>query len=191
MRRPNRRAASVIFQGRVRYTYGMKGLAIVMVVLLAPTLAGASSGSVHSSASATAISGGNTAGPGGSVTTGDAAASVQVLSTINGGSTSSVVVQTNVNGATEEETYTAQSGRLEVSVQATPAGAVVEVTEGDPPRALVPDSSVAAHESAPADAHSADAPAPVADASAAESAATSPTLLQKLFSFISSLLGWF
>lgn len=110
----------------------MVRLLITAMVVLAPALAHAQ---IYSSVEATANTGGNTAGPGESVTTGDASASVQVTTQGNNqGST--VHVKTETNGQVYEKTVEANK-KIDVSVKATPQKTEVRVQKDNEPAVTV------------------------------------------------------
>lgn len=155
----------------------------ILALILAPALASAH-GSVQSSVSATSNSGGNVVGPGGKVETGNSSASANVSSSVSGSSSSSVYIKTNANGTVHEETYSSQSGQIDVSVQATPKETKVEVREG---------GQVIKQETVPAAAEAAaNASSSASTTVAAEAGTAAPQgILQKIFALLGSLFSWF
>jgi hypothetical protein len=83
---------------------------------------------IYSTVESSSDTGGNYAGPGGSVTTGSAQSLVHVTNT-NGQGSSTVYIKTEVNGAVHEETVSG-GGQVDVSVKATPKQTQVEIKKG-------------------------------------------------------------
>lgn len=105
----------------------MRTIIAITAVLLVPGLAAAS---IESHTSASSQTGGNVVGPGGTVKTGDASASVTTSSSASGSSSSSYYIKTDINGQVHEEHHTSNTGDVSVSVQATPTETIVETREG-------------------------------------------------------------
>ncbi|MCC7500716.1 hypothetical protein IT396_02840 [Candidatus Nomurabacteria bacterium] len=99
----------------------MKYVLPIVVLTFAPFMAGAQ---VYSNVNATANTGGNTAGEGGKVETGDASASAHTQTTNTNG-TSVTEIRTEVNGNVQTQTVEGE-GSVDVSVNATPT--VTDVT---------------------------------------------------------------
>lgn len=167
-------------------------IAITAAFLMLPALAQAD---IVSHTSATSATGGNTAGPGGYVETGGASASV-TSSSVQGRSTSSVYIETDVNGQAHTESYSSDSNDVGVSVQATPKETTVDIREGSPPE-TVRHEVYAGSDSATTTA-SAEADAS-ASASASTTASTTQPVAEAGFGvrivaaiqgFFSSLLEW-
>lgn len=157
----------------------MKYPITIIAILLVPALVSANT--VQSSVSATSNSGGNVVGSGGSVTTGNSSASVNVSSSVSGSSSSSVYIQTNANGTVHEETYTSESGQIDVSVEATPEEAKVEVRDGTK---VIKQETVAAGEAV-------NASSSASTTVAVETEAEPMGILQKIFALLGSLFNWF
>lgn len=101
---------------------------------------------IYSHTEAVSNSGGNTVGQGGTVTTGDASASVHVTTT-NGEGSSTVYIKTEANGEVHEETLTAEK-KIDVSVVSTPAKTEVTVQRDSEPVQTTVSSAGAATSSA-------------------------------------------
>lgn len=90
------------------------------------------SADIKSSTTATADSGGNYAGPGGTITTGSASASV-TTSNVSGSSSSSFYIKADAGGVVHEESHSSDSGDVRVKVTTTPRETIVETQEGTAP----------------------------------------------------------
>ena len=188
-----------------------KLLATLLVALSLPAMAHAQ---IYSNTSASSNSGGNAAGPGGSVRTGDSSASVSASnSSASGTSSSSIRIRTTVNGDSHEESFTSDSGDVSVSVQSTPEETVIETREGSAPavKKVIPaqpkpqsakadakdDIGANVKTEAQADAAAAAPAAPVAAAASAssDSEEIKPGLgawiVRSVQSFFAGLFSWF
>ncbi len=106
----------------------------ILLSLLVVSLPAMAHAHIESSTSASSNSGGNVVGQGGTVTTGDSSASVQVSNTkSSGSSSSSIYIKTEANGTVHEETIHSSDAHTDVSVETTHAGTKIQVREGTPP----------------------------------------------------------
>ncbi len=164
-----------------------------LLSLLVVSLPAAAHAQVYSSTSASSQSGGNYAGPGGVVHTGSASASVST-SNVSGHSSSTFYIKTDAGGVVREESYSAGSADVHVSVQATPKEVVVETREGAGPavRRVVPVQADASATSSAAGGtpHLADATSSPAGAGGAV-LGLGAQIARSIQSFFAGLLGWF
>lgn len=156
-------------------------------LMLVSLLPGVALAQIRSSVSAAANTGGNVAGPGGRVETGDASASVNVTTRLSGRSSSSILIETSANGIERKEAYASEDKEVDVSVSATPAETKIEIREGGPSGMIKQETVRAIKQAVPIIAASTTAAAEVA-AKAAEPPAPQ-NFLQAVFSWLGDLFG--
>lgn len=146
---------------------------------------------IYSHTTATADSGGNVAGPGGTVTTGNSSASVQVHTTTSSSGTSSVYIKTDVNGTVHEETVPTR-GATDVSVEATPTKTTTDVKEGTPPT-VVRHTVVPAASSSASDEGSSSAPAAAQPSTTAQEGGLGlgAQIVLAVQNFFAGIFSWF
>lgn len=93
--------------------YRIIPIVFVSALLISGT---AHAASIKSSVSAEADSGGNTVGSGGTVVTGNESASVETHTVVGGSEPATVHVEVEANGVRHEETYTSDTGNIEVHI---------------------------------------------------------------------------
>lgn len=163
----------------------MRFLIGITAVLLLPSLAAAD---IKSSTSASSESGGNYAGPGGTVHTGSASASVST-SNVSGSSSSTFYIKTDAGGVVREESHTSGSADVHVSVQATPDEVIVETREGSAPavRRVTP----AQADTGTASSAAATTTQTDATSSPAGALGLGTQIVLTIQSFFAGLFGWF
>lgn len=165
----------------------MRLLIGLIAVLLAPSVVSAG---ITSNTSASSQTGGNTAGPGQTVTTGESSASVST-SNVSGKSSSSFYIKTDANGVVHEESSSSDSSDVSVKVQSTPAGTVVETREGAsaPVMRTIPKATV----SVQAEATSSTQEATTTDTTyikEGEVPGLGTTIVLSIQNFFAGLFGW-
>jgi len=157
-----------------------------LIIVSVPAMAHAQ---IYSNTSASSNSGGNVVGPGGTVTTGDSSASVQVTTNTSSSNTSTIEIKTNVNGVVHEESRTT-TGATNVEVVATPAQTTIKIQEGTPPVTVKHEVVTAAGSSSAASASNTATTTPYATTSPQEPGLGAQIVLA-VQSFLAGLLSWF
>ncbi len=157
----------------------------LLTTLAVLSLPGMAYAYIDSNTSAVSNTGGNVAGPGGTVTTGSAVSSVQVSNTSSHGtSSSSIYIRTEANGTVHEETFAGSGGNTDVSVETTPKGTQIEVREGTPPK-------VVRQEFISASTSSSTTQSEAATSTGAPAAGLGAQIVLAVQSFFAAVFNWF